>query len=119
VANVVDLQHSATTRGISARASVSRTTRSGKGKTVLRGGYGIYYDTIIFEVPGYPRVQDDRALTINEYSGSVCTLPWRSGPSEISIPVSRRVLPLRRAARLLRILSVGSAKQGRRRDHRR
>jgi hypothetical protein len=47
----------------------------GTGRTVIRGGFGIYYDRIVFEVPGYQRVQDDRALTINEYAGSSCTFP--------------------------------------------
>jgi Carboxypeptidase regulatory-like domain/TonB dependent receptor len=55
----------------------------GHGRTVIRGGYGIYYDRIILEVPGYERVQDDRALTVNAFFGSFCTFP--GGPPTPSL----------------------------------
>jgi len=52
------------------------------GKTVLRGGYGIYYDRIILESGAEELVQNDRALTVTEYAGSDCTSPYvPGGPS--------------------------------------
>ncbi len=54
----------------------------GKGKTVLRGGYGIYYDRIILESGAEELVQNDRALTVTQYAGSECTSPYvPGGPS--------------------------------------
>ena len=54
----------------------------GKGKTVLRGGYGIYYDRIILEAGSYELVQNDRALTVTAFAGSACTSPYvPGGPS--------------------------------------
>jgi len=82
VANIVNLQHQPDKKDFGPRVGFAYDP-FGKGETVIRGGYGIYYDTIIFEVPGYPRVQDDRALTINQYSGSVCTFPGDPGPASL------------------------------------
>jgi len=54
----------------------------GRGKTVVRGGYGIYYDRIILEAGAEELVQNDRALTVTEYAGSSCTSPYvPGGPS--------------------------------------
>ena len=54
----------------------------GKGKSVLRGGYGIYYDRIILEAGAEELVQNDRALTVTSYAGSTCTSPFvPGGPS--------------------------------------
>ena len=55
----------------------------GKGKTVIRGGYGIYYDRIILEAPSEERVQDDRALTVTQYGGSFCTFPGDPNPPDL------------------------------------
>ncbi len=82
VANVIDLQHSPDKKDFGPRIGFAYDP-FGRGRTVIRGGYGIYYDRVVLEVPGYPRVQDDRALTINEYSGSVCTSPFVSGPPSL------------------------------------
>jgi hypothetical protein len=83
VANVIDLQHQPDKKDFGPRVGFAYDPL-GKGKSVIRGGYGIYYDRIVLEVPGYPRVQDDRALTINEYSGSECTSPFVSGPPSLN-----------------------------------
>jgi hypothetical protein len=55
----------------------------GKGKTVLRGGYGIYYDRIILETGAEELVQNDRALTVSQYAGSACTSPYVPGPPSL------------------------------------
>ena len=54
----------------------------GKGKTVIRGGYGIYYDRIILEAGAEELVQNDRALTVTQFAGSECSSPVvPGGPS--------------------------------------
>ncbi len=54
----------------------------GKGQTVVRGGYGIYYDRIILEAGAEELVQNDRALTVTSYGGSLCNSPYvPGGPS--------------------------------------
>lgn len=52
----------------------------GKGQTVIRGGYGIYYDRVILEASSKELVQNDRALTITEYAGSSCIIPGVPAP---------------------------------------
>lgn len=47
----------------------------GRGKTTIRGGYGIYYDRVILEAGSKELVQNDRALTVTQYAGSSCTNP--------------------------------------------
>lgn len=53
------------------------------GKTVIRGGYGLYYDRIILEAPGFERVQDDRALALLFNIGSFCTFPGDPNPPDL------------------------------------
>jgi hypothetical protein len=54
-----------------------------RGKTVIRGGYGIYYDRIILEAGSEELVQNDRALTVTQYGGSLCNSPYVPGPPSL------------------------------------
>jgi hypothetical protein len=83
MANVIDLRHHPDKKDFGPRIGFAYDP-SGRGQTVIRGGFGIFYDRIVFEVPGYERVQDDRALTINQYSGSVCTYPGDTSAPDLN-----------------------------------
>jgi hypothetical protein len=74
LAGVIDIRRHPDTKDFGPRFGFAYDP-FGHGRSVIRGGYGIYYDRIILEVPGYERVQDDRALTVTAYSGSFCTFP--------------------------------------------
>ena len=53
---------------------------TGKGKTVLRGGYGVYYDRVVLEAGSKELVQNDRALPVTQYAGSSCVIPGVPAP---------------------------------------
>ncbi len=56
-----------------------------QGKSVVRGGYGIYYDRIILEAGAEELVQNDRALTVTQYAGSTCVLPGTPAPPSLNL----------------------------------
>jgi hypothetical protein len=81
MANVINLKKHPDTKDFGPRVGFVFDP-FGKGTTVLRGGYGIYYDRIILEAGAEELVQNDRALTVTQYAGSACTSPFvPGGPS--------------------------------------
>jgi hypothetical protein len=101
MANVIDLKKNPDSKDFGPRVGFIYDPL-GKGKTVLRGGYGIYYDRIILETGAEERVQNDRALAVTQYAGSSQRRP-------VSISALRLVrvlcqvrprLPIRSAARI-------------------
>ena len=57
----------------------------GRGRTAIRGGYGIYYDRITLEAGSKELVQNDRALTVTQYAGSTCTNPNIPAPASLDL----------------------------------
>jgi hypothetical protein len=82
MANVIDLKKTPDKKDFGPRVGFVFDP-FGHGKTVVRGGYGIYYDRIILESGAEELVQNDRALTVSEYAGSSCTSPYVPGPPSL------------------------------------
>jgi hypothetical protein len=82
--NVIDLKKHPDTKDFGPRVGFTFDPL-GKGKTVLRGGYGIYYDRIILETGAEERVQNDRALTVTQYAGSSCVNPGVPAPPSLGL----------------------------------
>ena len=84
LANVIDLHRNPDKKSFGPRVGFAWDP-FGKGKTVVRGGYGIYYDRIILEAPSLERVQDNRQLTVAQFAGSSCTFPGNPGPPSLGL----------------------------------
>ena len=65
------------------------------GKTSIRGGYGIYYDRIVLEVPLLERLLDGRALPLEVRAGSVTDASGNfvPGTPTISSPFTGALIP--------------------------
>jgi hypothetical protein len=82
MANIINLKKNPDTKDFGPRVGFVYSP-FGKGNTVIRGGYGIYYDRIILEAGAEELVQNDRALTVTQYGGSECTSPFVPGPPSL------------------------------------
>jgi carboxypeptidase family protein/TonB-dependent receptor-like protein len=84
MANVIDLKKHPDTKDFGPRVGFTWDPFS-HGKTVLRGGYGVYYDRIILETGAEERVQNDRALAVTQYAGSSCVNPSIPAPPSLGL----------------------------------
>ena len=84
MANVIDLKKHPDTKDFGPRVGFTWDPYS-HGKTVFRGGYGIYYDRIILETGAEERVQNDRALAVTQFAGSSCVNPNIPAPPSLGL----------------------------------
>ena len=84
MANVINLKKNPDTKDFGPRVGFVYDP-FGRGRTVLRGGYGIYYDRITLEGGSKELVQNDRALTVTQYGGSSCTNPHIPAPPSLDL----------------------------------
>jgi hypothetical protein len=84
MANVIDLKKNPDTKDFGPRIGFVYDPFK-RGKTVLRGGYGIYYDRITLEAGSKELIQNDRALTVTQYGGSNCTNPNIPAPASLDL----------------------------------
>jgi hypothetical protein len=84
MANVIDLKKSPDSKDFGPRVGFNWDPY-GHGRTVFRGGYGIYYDRIILETGAEERVQNDRALAVTQYAGSSCVNPNIPAPPSLGL----------------------------------
>jgi len=84
MANVIDLKKHPDTKDLGPRVGFTYQPFN-HSNTVVRGGYGIYYDRIILESGAEERVQNDRALAVQQYAGSACTNPDIPAPPSLDL----------------------------------
>ena len=84
MANVIDLKKNPDAKDFGPRVGFTWDPYN-HGKTVFRGGYGIYYDRIILETGAEERVQNDRALAVTQYAGSSCVNPNIPAPPSLGL----------------------------------
>jgi hypothetical protein len=82
MANVLPLHKDPDTKDFGPRVGFAYDP-FGHGTTVIRGGYGIYYDRITLEAGSKELVQNDRALTVTQYGGSSCIIPGAPAPPSL------------------------------------
>jgi hypothetical protein len=79
MANILPLHKNPDTKDFGPRVGFTYDP-IGRGTTVVRGGYGIYYDRVTLEAGSKELVQNDRALTVTQYGGSTCIIPGVPAP---------------------------------------
>jgi len=84
MANVIDLKKHPDDKDFGPRVGFIFDP-NGHGQTVVRGGYGIYYDRIILETGAEELVQNNRALAVTQYAGSTCVNSGIPAPPSLDL----------------------------------